>query len=139
MQEFPGKVRLVYKDLPLGRHELARDAHAAARCAGAAGRYWAYHDRLYAEQPAFERPKLIRYAADLGLNADAFTRCLETGTYAAAIEADIAQARQLGIRATPSFLVNGRLLVGAHPIENFRAAIADAMHRSPGSKLPGNK
>jgi protein-disulfide isomerase len=123
----------VYKDFPLARHELARRAHEAARCAGAAGRYWAYHDRLYAEQPAFERSRLIRYAADLGLDTGAFTRCLDGGEFAGAVDDDITQARRLGIRGTPTFLVNGRRLVGAHPIENFRAAVTDAL-RGDGRK-----
>ncbi len=126
-------MRLVYKDFPLARHELARAAHEAARCAGAVGRYWAYHDRLYAEQPAFERPRLVRYAADLGLDAGAFTRCLDGGEFARAVDDDITQARRLGIRGTPTFLVNGRRLVGAHPIETFRAAISDAL-RDAGPK-----
>jgi protein-disulfide isomerase len=126
---YPDHVRLVYKDLPLARHALARDALAAARCAGAAGKYWPYHDRLYREQPAFERPRLIRYAIDLGLDGQDFARCLDSRRFEGAIDADIAEARRLGIRATPSFLVNGRLLVGAHPIENFRMAVEAALAR----------
>ena len=86
MREYAGRVRLVVKDLPLARHELARGAHEAARCAGAAGQYWAYHDRLYAAQAAFERAKLIRYAADLGIDTVAFTRCLDRREFARAVE-----------------------------------------------------
>ena len=122
-------MRVVYKDLPLARHELAHGAHEAARCAGAAGRYWGYHDRLFAAQPAFDRPDLIRYAADLGIDASAFTRCLESRQFAAEVDGDIAQARQLGIRGTPTFLINGRRLVGAHPVATFRDVITDALGR----------
>jgi protein-disulfide isomerase len=127
MKEYEGRVRLVFKDLPLASHKLARPAHEAARCAGALGRYWAYHDRLFAAQPAFERDDLVRYAVEVGLPREAFARCLGERRFASAVEADAAQARQLGIRSTPTFIVNGRRLVGAHPVETFRAVIDEAL------------
>jgi protein-disulfide isomerase len=120
-------VRLVFKDLPLPSHPLARPAHEAARCAGAFGRYWPYHDRLFAGQPAFERDDLVRYAVEIGLAREPFTRCVEERRFASAVEADVAQARALGIRSTPTFLINGRPLVGAHPPENFRGVIDEAL------------
>lgn len=107
--------------------DLARPAHEAARCAGEAGRYWPYHDRLFAEQPAFERDDLLRYAVELGLDRTAFTRCLDERRFAQAVEADVAQARALGITGTPTFIVNGRTLVGAHPLETFRAIVDEAL------------
>jgi protein-disulfide isomerase len=130
MTEYEGRVRLVFKDLPLPSHALARPAHEAARCAGALGRYWAYHDRLFAAQPAFERDDLVRYAVEVGLPREAFARCLEQRRFASAVEADVAQARELGIRSTPTFIVNGRRLVGAHPVETFRTVIDEAL-RAP--------
>jgi protein-disulfide isomerase len=120
-------VRLVFKDMPLASHELARPAHEAARCAAQAGKFWPYHDRLFQEQPAFEREDLLRYAADLGMERDAFTKCLDERRFAAAVEADVAQAKALGITGTPTFLINGRQLVGAHPIETFRSVIDEAL------------
>ncbi len=127
MKEYEGRVRLVVKDLPLASHRLARPAAEAARCAGAEGRFWEYHDRLFAEQPRFEREHLVRYAADLGLDAARFARCLDERRHAGAVDADVQQARALGINATPTFLVNGRMLVGAHPVETFREVIAEAL------------
>jgi protein-disulfide isomerase len=120
-------VRLVFKDFPLPSHKLARPAHEAARCAGALGRYWPYHDRLFAAQPNFQRDDLIRYAVEVGLTREGFTQCLDDRRFAAAVEADVAQARALGVRSTPTFLINGRPLVGAHPVETFRSAIDDAL------------
>ena len=120
-------MRLVFKDMPLAMHTLARGAHEAARCAGAAGKYWEYHDRLFAAQPEFERVDLVRYAGELGLDRAAFARCLDACTHAGAVSADVAYARSLGVRSTPSFLINDRPLVGAHPVENFRAAIDEAL------------
>lgn len=127
MKEYDGRVRLVFKDMPLPFHELARPAHEAARCAGEAGQFWPYHDRLFQEQPAFERPDLVGYAADLGIDRASFTRCLDERRFAAAVEADVSQARALGINGTPTFLINGRQVVGAQPIEAFRSMIDHAL------------
>jgi protein-disulfide isomerase len=127
MKEYDGRVRLVFKDLPLPSHALARPAHEAARCAGSLGRYWPYHDRLFAAQPSFRRDDLVRYAVELGLPRDAFERCIDGRRFASAVEADVAQARALGIRSTPTFIINGRPLVGAHPVDTFRNVIDDAL------------
>ncbi len=127
MKEYDGRVRLVFRDLPLPSHPLARPAHEAARCAGALGRYWPYHDRLFAAQPAFERDDLVRYAIEVGLSREAFERCLDQRRFASAVEADVAHARGLGVRSTPTFFINGRPLVGAQPVETFRTVIDDAL------------
>jgi protein-disulfide isomerase len=127
-REYPGRVRLIFKDFPLSFHELARPAHEAARCAGAFGKYWAYHDQLFAAQPRFERERLIEYAAAVGIDRAAFTQCVEERRFAAAVEEDVAQARGLGVTGTPTFVVNGKGLVGAHPVETFRQVIDEALN-----------
>jgi protein-disulfide isomerase len=119
----------VFKDMPLTIHTLARPAHEAARCAGAAGKYWAYHDRLFDAQPEFEREDLIAYAVDVGLEREPFARCLEERRYAGAVDADIAEARAAGVTGTPTFFIGSQILVGAHPIETFRAVIEEALRR----------
>jgi protein-disulfide isomerase len=105
-------------------------AHEAARCAGAQGRYWPYHDMLFERQPNFQREQLIDYAIDLNLDRERFTRCVDDHEYRAGVEADFAEGRDLGVRGTPTFFVNGTPLVGAQPVEGFRAAIDDALVRS---------
>src|SRR5688500_5809426 len=130
MKEYDGRVRLVFKDLPLPSHPQARPAHEAARCAGALGRYWPYHDRLFANQGEFERADLLRYVGEVGLPREAVGKCVDERRYAPAVEADVAQARALGVRSTPTFIVNGRPLIGAHPVENFRTVIDDALREA---------
>ena len=103
-------------------HPFARPAHEAARCAGAAGKYWPYHDRLFERQPAFRRADLLLYAAELGLDHDAF---------AADVERDVVQAQALGVNGTPAFLVNGRRVVGAPSFEEFRAIVEEALRARP--------
>ena len=74
-----------------------------------------------------QRADLVRYATDLGLPREAFERCLDERRFASSVEADVAQARALGVRSTPTFFINGRPLVGAQPVENFRGVIDDAL------------
>ena len=112
-------------------HPFARPAHEAARCAGAAGKYWPYHDRLFERQPAFRRADLLLYAAELGLDHDAFARCIDERRFAADVERDVVQAQALGVNGTPAFLVNGRRVVGAPSFEEFRAIVEEALRARP--------
>jgi protein-disulfide isomerase len=127
LQEYDGRVRLVFKDRPLPMHSLARAAHEAARCAGAAGKYWAYHDRLFAAQPAFRRADLVAYAGEIGLDRDEFARCLDERRFAADVQRDVEQAQALGINGTPTFLINGQRVIGATSIDEFRSVIDAAL------------
>jgi protein-disulfide isomerase len=131
INEFAGQVRLVFKDFPLASHERARPAAEAARCAGALGKFWPYHDRLFTNQPRFARDELVQYAIEVGLDRVSFTRCLDDRRFRAAVDADIAEGRAAGVRGTPTFFVNGEKLVGAHPVENFRSVITEALKARP--------
>lgn len=127
LQEFTGKVRVVHKDFPLPSHEGALPAAEAARCAGAQGLFWEYHDLLYLSVPHFSRDDLVLYAGRLGLNREAFVTCLDTRQFRKQVEGDVSEGRAIGLRGTPTFLVNGNVLVGAQPIEAFREAVLEAL------------
>ena len=127
LQEFKGKVRLVHKDFPLPSHAGALPAAEAARCAGAQGFFWEYHDLLYLSVPDFSRDDLISYAGRLNLDRNAFTTCIDAGRFRKQVEADVAEGRAIGVRGTPTFVVNGTPLVGAQPIETFREAVREAL------------
>jgi protein-disulfide isomerase len=128
--EFRETVRFVVKDFPLRSHQNALPAALAARCAGAQDRYWEYHDLLFVAQPAFARDDLIGYARRLGLDVPAFTECLDTARFRDAVLADQREGREAGVRATPSFFINQRVIQGAVPIEEFRAAIRQALREA---------
>jgi protein-disulfide isomerase len=91
------------------------------------GKYWPYHDRLFAEQPRFEREALIQYAGDLGLERTAFTRCLDERRFSAVVDKDISEGRAVGVNATPTFIINDQPFVGAHSLESFRTIIDGAL------------
>lgn len=118
------------KDFPLASHRLARPAHEASRCAARAGRFWPYRELLFEAQPRFERDDLLRYAGDLGLDRAPFARCLDERVTAAAVEADVSQGRALGVRSTPTFFINGEMLVGAQSEDALRGAVERALVRS---------
>ena len=130
LAEFPDTVRLVFKDFPLRSHELAVPAALAARCAEAQGRFWEYHDMLFLTQPAFARDELVAYARRLGLDTTRFAECLDSAAPREAVVADQREGREAGVRATPTFFVNGRKIEGALPIEEFRDAIRSALREA---------
>jgi protein-disulfide isomerase len=134
MAEFPGKVRLIFKDFPLGSHAGALPAAEAARCAGELGRFWEYHDLLFLGQPAFSTTDLLGYAARLGLPTEPFAACLESNRHRDAVKADVVEARAAGVRGTPTFFVNGRRLVGAQPLQVFQKTVQDALADGAGKQ-----
>ncbi len=122
-EELAGKVALAYKDFPLAMHENAEKAAEAARCAGEQGKFWDFHDVLFHNSDRLEVPQLKQYARDLKLNEANFDTCLDSGKEAAAIKKDLAQGRQLGVRGTPSFFFNGRMLSGAMDYYTLRSIV----------------
>jgi len=133
-----GKVRYAFFDMPLeDLHKAAFKAAEATRCAGDQGKYWEMHERLYANQQALE--PWSAHAKALDLDVAMFDTCMNSGKYANAVRADMATAQQLGINATPTFLlgvtdpgnparVKGLALIrGAQPFGNFKTEIDRAL------------
>jgi protein-disulfide isomerase len=131
LKRYDGKVRLIHKDLPLDQiHPQARQAAEAARCADDEGKFWEYHDKLYASSPKAAPEDLKFYAKDLGLKQDSFDKCLATGKYKAAIQKDMNEAASLGLTGTPTFFINGRELSGAQSVEAISQIIDEELSRS---------
>jgi len=131
-----GKIKLVYKDLPLDNlHPNARPVHIAAECADEQGKFWDYHDVLFEKQSEWQRlsssdlqTTLIQYADDFGLQTASFEACLSSPEMADEVNADLLQAASYGATGTPTFFIgnekNGFIkLVGAQPYAAFQAAI----------------
>lgn len=125
-----GKVRFAYRHFAiLGK--LSKQAALASECAAEQGKFWDYHDKLFLSRGglAFTQPKLEEYGAALGLKEANFKDCLRTGKYRKKVEGETAVATSLGARATPTFFVNGRLMVGAQPFTAFQAVIEEELKR----------
>jgi protein-disulfide isomerase len=120
---YPGKIRLVYRNLPLTSiHPDALAAAEAAMCAGEQDVYWKYHDKLFSSE-SLGNSVYLQYAQDLGLNMTTFKACLSDHKYQKAIETDSDFAINLGIRSTPTFFINGLAMVGAQPLDVFKQVI----------------
>jgi protein-disulfide isomerase len=124
LSKYGGRVKLAFRDFPLRRlHPQAQKAAEASRCAAEQGKYWEYHDLLFANPSALDTESLSEHARTLGLNGKQFDSCLAGSKYAAKIERDLAEGRAAGVSGTPGFFVNGVFLGGAQPISAFEKII----------------
>ena len=135
LETYGDRVQIVWRDFPLPFHNNAHLAAQAAREVHRQGgneKFWAYHDLLFANQRALERPTLERLAGELGgINMTEFRAALDSERHKAAVDADMAAARASGARiGTPSFFINGRLVSGAQPFPAFQAAIDRALEEA---------
>jgi protein-disulfide isomerase len=131
LKRYDGKVRLVHKDLPLDQiHPQARQAAEAARCADDEGKFWQYHDKLYASAPKAAPEDLKSYAKEVGLNGNSFEKCLSTGKYKARVQKDVDEGAVLGLTGTPIFFINGRELSGAQSVEAIAQIIDEELART---------
>jgi protein-disulfide isomerase len=131
LSRYNGKVRLVHKDLPLESiHPQARQAAEAARCAYEQGKFWEYHDKLYANSPKASTDDLKSYAKEIGLDVDSFDRCFASGKYKAVVQQDLNEGAKLGLTGTPTIFINGREISGNQPLEAFEAIIDEELART---------
>jgi protein-disulfide isomerase len=121
-QQFGEQVSVVYKDFPLPMHPLAARAAEAARCAGAQGKFWEFHDSLF-ETKRLQVKQLKEEAGTLKLDTARFNQCLDGGEQVAAVKKDAQEGRRLGLEGTPSFFVNGHFMSGAVGYSKLRDAV----------------
>ena len=126
-----GSVSFVFRHFAiLGKQ--SEQAALASECAAEQGKFWQYHDKLFAAQGvlAFSDAKLKAYAQELRLHEAKFNACLTAEKYRSKVERETVTAAYLGARGTPMFLVNEWLLVGAQPFDTFQRVIDQAMEFS---------
>ena len=115
--------------MPLPFHPNAMPAALAAMAANEQGKFWEFHDKVFANQQKMSRDEYVKYAQELKLDVTKFTKALDGAAFKAQIEADTAEAAKLGVTGTPAFFVNGRFLSGAKPFTEFAAAINAELKR----------
>lgn len=121
-QEYAGKIRLVYKALPLARHQNALEAALVGHSAQAEGKFWEFQDLIFSGG-GIEPATIARYAQEVGLDLDQVASELESLEYAPAVRRDLRVAKRLKLTSTPVFFINGRMLPGARPKHIFRHVI----------------
>jgi protein-disulfide isomerase len=107
----------------------ARKAAVAAGCACDQGKFWEYHDALFANALHASPEQLKTYAKQVSLGPLRFERCLSGGTHAAAVQKDVDEGIRLGVTGTSAFFLNGELLSGAQPLESFARLIERELAR----------
>ncbi len=111
VNKYKDKIKFVYRHFPLlSIHPRAYDAALASECANDQGKFWQYHDLLFANQPNFKKDQLIGYARDLGLNESEFSACLQSRARKEVVDADLNKAKELNLNSTPTFIVNGKII-----------------------------
>ena len=96
-------------------------------CAHAQGKFWEYHDAIFENQGSLAPADLKQFASDIGLDADSFSECFDSGTFTESVQNDYVAGGKLGVNATPAFFVNGRFLSGAQPFAAFQSIIDEEL------------
>ena len=122
LESYGREVRLVFKHLPLEGHRNSLPAARAAYCAAEQGRFWQFHDALFAAGN-LSPPGVEQIASDLGVGLSKFRECVAAERSRTAVVKDIEAARLLRIESTPSFVVNGRVINGALSFADFQKVI----------------
>jgi protein-disulfide isomerase len=122
-----GKAKLIYRNMPIIGPESDLAAQAA-ECAGDRNKFWTYANDLFTHQRAensgaFSPDHLKEFAVQVGLNANAFDACLDSGKYATAVAQQKAEGQQLGVQATPTFFINGKRYEGVLSYDQLAALI----------------
>lgn len=140
-----GKVRFIYRDYPRADQGVGVEAAVAARCAGAQGKYWAMHDRLFSEGGRLVAGAFKGYAKTIGLDPSVFNQCFDTRRHLESIFQDRQEANRWGFHGTPGFILmptageptekNPAIAIpGAFPFEAFAEEIDRMLDSAPRSE-----
>ena len=135
-EQFRNSVSVTYKDFPLPMHPLAARAAEAARCAGAQGKFWEFHDSLF-ETKRLQVSDLKEQARKLKLDTARFDQCLDSGEQAAAVKKDSKEGQRLGLQGTPSFFINGHFMSGAIGFMKLRDTVMQELGAVTTAKKQG--
>lgn len=131
LSQFDGQLRYVVRNFPIQQiHPRAQQAAEAAECANEQGKFWEYHDLMFDRAPALDRSNLSAYAIEIGLDVVRFEACVDSGAMAPVVAQDFEDGIQYGVRATPTFFINGRMVSGALSLDEFGSYVQEAMTES---------
>ena len=130
-REMGDKMVLVYRNYPLPKHQFAIPAARSAEAAGLQGKYWEMHDKIFAEQSTWSKqkdaaPTFAQYAKDIGLDMDRYQKDLDSDAVSQKIKDDQASAARFSVSSTPSFFLNGKLIL-PQSYDDFKNLVASAV------------
>jgi protein-disulfide isomerase len=129
MKKYGNKVHLVYRDYPLSFHPNAENAAMASECAKDQGKYWEMHNAMFGNQSKLAAADLVETAGGLGMDKDKFKTCLDSGKFRAEVQHDFQDGVKYGVSGTPTFFINGIMIVGARGVESFSEIIDRELER----------
>jgi len=127
LNTYGDRIRFVYRHFPLGNHPNAKPAAEASQCAAEQGKFWEYHDALFANPSKLADADLKQRAAELGLDGGKFNACVDTHKYKTHVESDMKAGEEAGVNGTPAFFINGRMISGAQPFDAFKRVIDEEL------------
>jgi protein-disulfide isomerase len=130
LKKYAGKVRFVYRDFPLSFHENAELASTGAECAEEQGEFWKMHAAMFADQERLAADDLVETAVSIGLEKEAFKSCIDSGKYKEEVQNDFRDGKSYGVTGTPTFFINGIMLVGAKGPQKFSEIIDRELERA---------
>jgi len=129
-ETFGNDLRIVWRNQPLPFHQNAMPAAEAAMAAGAQGKFWQMHDRLFDDPSHLSTDELRKTAEAIGLDLKRYDDDLAAHRYQPQVEGDIQQAARFGVSGTPTSFINGRKIAGAYPFATFAAIITEEIARA---------
>jgi len=130
-QQYSDRVRFVFRQFPLSFHQQAHLAAQASLAAHAQGKFWEYHDKLFADQSKLERPALEQVAKDVGLNVGEFKKALDEKKFAPAVDADMKLGEEVAVEGTPTMFVNGQRVTDPTDFDAVAKLIDAALGKKP--------
>jgi protein-disulfide isomerase len=127
LKTYGDRIKFVYRHYPLPNHPNARPAAEAAACAEVQGKFWEYHDRLFANSTKLSDADLKAHAAAIGLDTAKFNACVDNHQQKPGVDKDIKDGEGVGVTGTPAFFVNGRAIEGAQPFDAFKRVIDEEL------------
>ena len=128
-KKYGNKVRIAFRHFPLPMHHDARPASEASMCVNeqSSDKFWKFHDIVFKNQDKLDKANLEKFAKEAGADVKKFNECVEAKKYADVVQKDMEYGEKIGVKSTPTFFVNGQLVSGAVPIEQFSEIIDDEL------------
>lgn len=133
-EEYKGKIRFAFREFPLNVHPNGWISAYAVEAAGGQGKFWQMYDKLYGNQKEWSEKKdpmevFASYAKEIGINVDTFKADVKNKKYDAIIQRDLKDGNALGISATPTFFINGKIYSGALTYDIFKSAVESELKK----------
>lgn len=130
-EKFGNKIRFAFREFPLVNvHAESEKAAEAAECAGQQGKFWQAVDMFYEHQDDLSLPAINRYAGQMGLDSAKFVACLQRGEMASRVTQDLQDGQALGVHATPTFFIDGRVIVGPIAYPQFEQLVENELKKN---------